>query len=82
MTQSNSGSSFPAWLAYLAGFITGLIGLSVEKDDQSVRFHCAQAIGFSIFLVVLSIVLAIVGMILGLIPLLGAILMGLINLIV
>lgn len=33
-----------AMLTYLAGWITGLIFLLTEKEDQNIRFHAAQSV--------------------------------------
>ncbi len=35
------------YLSYILGFVLGLIGLAVVKDDAKVRFHCAQAVVLS-----------------------------------
>jgi len=42
MTQTQSKT--PAWLAYLAAWITGLIFLAVEKNDQDMRWHAANSL--------------------------------------
>ncbi|MGI5878198.1 MAG: DUF4870 domain-containing protein [Christensenellales bacterium] len=42
MTQTQSKT--PAWLAYLGAWITGLIFLAVEKQDQELRWHAAQSL--------------------------------------
>ena len=51
-------------LCYLAGFITGIVFLMLEKDSKFVRFHAMQSIVASVGLIVASIVL-------GFIPILG-----------
>lgn len=43
-----------AWIAYLVGWITGLIFLLTEKNDPFVRFHAAQSICLSVIAMVLS----------------------------
>jgi uncharacterized membrane protein len=42
-------------LAYLGGFITGLILLAVEKESRFVRFHAMQSTSFFLAVLVLSI---------------------------
>ena len=34
----------PAWLTYLFGWITGLIFLGVEKEDENIRWHAANSV--------------------------------------
>ncbi|MFF2483564.1 DUF4870 domain-containing protein [Paenibacillus sp. NPDC058071] len=51
-------------LAYLGGFITGIIFLAIEKNSRFVKFHAMQSIVVSVILVVLNIIL-------GFIPLIG-----------
>src|SRR5947209_15772301 len=50
-----------AFLAYLLGWITGLIMLFVGKNDPDVKYHAAQSLVFFGGLQVLSIILSIVG---------------------
>lgn len=54
-------------LAYLVGWVSGLILYLVEKDHTEVRFHAAQSVLVSIAFIGLYIVLSIV----SLIPFLG-----------
>ena len=54
-----------AAIAYLAGFITGIVMLVVEKKSRFVRFHAMQSTVFFVAVLVASIVL-------NSIPLLGA----------
>jgi uncharacterized membrane protein len=49
-----------AFLAYLLGWITGLIMLFVGKNDPDVKYHAAQSLVFFGGLQVLSIILSIV----------------------
>jgi uncharacterized membrane protein len=58
-------------LSYLAGPITGILFLVLEKKDAFVRFHAAQCIGLTVAGVVLSIGLMILGAILSVVPILG-----------
>jgi uncharacterized membrane protein len=64
--KSSTGldANIAALLAYLVGFISGIIFLAIEKDSQFVRFHAMQSTIVSIGFFVLNIAL-------GFIPLLG-----------
>ena len=54
-----------AALSYLAGFVTGIVFLLVEKQDRFVRFHAMQSTVFFLAVLVASIML-------NSIPLVGA----------
>ncbi|MDQ2839556.1 MAG: hypothetical protein M3Y72_00635 [Acidobacteriota bacterium] len=56
-----------AALAYLAGFVTGIIFLVIDpyKNDRMVRFHAFQSIFFNIAWIGLWIAWTIVGFLLG-----------------
>lgn len=56
-------------LAYLLGWVSGLVLYLVEKEHREVRFHAAQSILVSVALIALYIPL----MILGFIPVIGLI---------
>jgi uncharacterized membrane protein len=43
-TSTKSEGNSKALLAYVFGWITGLIFLLIEKEDQFVRFHAAQSL--------------------------------------
>ena len=47
------------FLCYLFTWLTGIIFLLVEKDDEYVRFHARQAIAFGVALVFTGIVLSV-----------------------
>lgn len=47
------------YLAYLLQWIFGLIGLAVVKDDENVRFHCAQSFVFWVLVMIANIILSI-----------------------
>jgi uncharacterized membrane protein len=60
-TESSSTGLEPnlaAALAYLAGFITGIVLLVVEKKNQYVRFHAMQSTVLFIAVLVLSIAIS------------------------
>ena len=50
-----------AALTYLLGFVTGLIFLYLEpyNQDEFIRFHARQSIGFSLAWIAISIVFAV-----------------------
>jgi uncharacterized membrane protein len=62
-----TGAKLAAALAYLAGFVTGIIFLLIEplKADRLVRFHAFQSIFFNVAWIGFWIVWAIAGMILS-----------------
>ncbi len=51
-------------LCYLAGLVTGIVFLVLEKENRFVRFHAIQSI-------VVSIALMVVMIVLGFIPIVG-----------
>lgn len=59
--QTNVGSG----LAYLFGWITGLIFYLIEKEDREVRYHAAQSLIVSVALTAVFIVLSILGFLPG-----------------
>ncbi len=61
---ANSNNTIWIYLSYILGWLFGLIGLAVVKDDIEVRYHCAQALVF-------SVVAWLAVFIIGLIPILG-----------
>lgn len=46
-------------LAYLFGWVTGLIFILIEPNDSFVRFHAMQSIIFSVIICVFSIIFGI-----------------------
>lgn len=58
-------ANLAAALAYLAGFITGIVMLVIEKRSRFVRFHAMQSTVLFLGVLVISIVI-------NTIPLLGA----------
>ncbi len=57
-------------LCYLFTFITGVLFLLLEKDSEFVKFHAIQSILFAIAWFILSVIFSII-------PVVGAILNGL-----
>jgi len=72
MTNNTTGldKNIAAGLCYVFGWVTGLIFLLIEKEDQDVRFHAMQSIivfgGISLLHIIFSV--SLIG--LPLIPLL------------
>ncbi len=64
-TKSDQGN-LTAALTYLAGWITGLVFLLIEKEDDFVRFNAAQSLVLFGGLTLLSFV-PLIGQLLGLI---------------
>jgi uncharacterized membrane protein len=78
-------SNVAGLLAYVLGFITGIIFLVIEpyKNDKFVRFHAFQSIFFNVALVVFWIAYNILGSILGVVSLgFMVVVMGLIGLVI
>jgi uncharacterized membrane protein len=64
-TSTGFDANVAAALAYLVGFVTGIIFLLVEKDNKFVRFHAMQSTLVFAGIVAVDILLQIV-------PILGA----------
>ena len=78
-------SNVAGLLAYILGFITGIIFLVIEpyKNDKFVRFHAFQSIFFNVALIVFWIVYMIVTSVLSFVSLgLLAIVMGFVGLLI
>lgn len=58
-------------LSYLAGFVTGIIFLVIEKENKFVRFHAMQSTIASGALFVLQIVLGYIPFLVMLSPIVG-----------
>ncbi len=71
MSQSTTGlpENVANFVAYLLGWITGLVMLLVEKDDATVRYHAAQSVTVFGSLTILNILLPFL-------PALGPMIMG------
>lgn len=65
--RSSTGldANLAAALAYLAGFVTGIVMLIVEKESRFVRFHAMQSTVVFVAVLVISVVI-------NSIPILGA----------
>jgi uncharacterized membrane protein len=47
-------------IAYLAGWVSGLIFFLIEKDSRLVRFHAMQSILLNVLVIVVAVVVGIV----------------------
>lgn len=63
MSETSTGldENIAGALAYLLGFITGIILLLIEKDNEFIRFHAAQSIVVFVALFVVNIILSVIG---------------------
>src|ERR1043165_3349915 len=68
-TKSSTGldENLAALLAYIFGWISGLIFFLIEKDSRLVRFHAMQSILLSALVIVVMVVVGVVGSILAII---------------
>lgn len=80
-TSMNMDPNLAALLAYLFGFISGLVFYVAETKNKYVRFHALQSILLSVAVVVVQIGLGIVFAVLGALPGLGLAMMGLSSLV-
>ena len=62
-------------LAYVLGFVSGIIVLVLEKENKTVRFHALQSTIWFALIAVLFMVINVIGVI----PLLGGVLAGLLS---
>lgn len=69
-TSTGMQPNVAALLAYLVGFITGIIFYLIEKENKFVRFHAMQSIVTFGFLFVVGFVLAVSGIGIALLPVL------------
>ena len=72
-TSSGLEANLAALLAYVVGWVTGLVFVLIEKENKFVRFHAIQSIA-------LSVVFIAAGVVLGFIPGIGLMLVMLLNL--
>lgn len=56
-TSTGMQQNLAAMLSYLFGFITGIVFLVLEKENQFVRYHAFQSIFISVALTILNYVL-------------------------
>ena len=67
-TGSTTGldSNLAGGLTYLFGFVTGIVFLLIETEDEFVRWHAAQSIAVFGGLVALNVGLTVLGVVFGL----------------
>lgn len=58
-TSTGLDPNMAGLLAYLVGWVSGLILFLVEKEHQEVRFHAAQSLIVSVAIIALYIVLGV-----------------------
>ena len=68
-TSINVDPKLAALLSYVAGFVTGIVFLLIEKDNKYVRFHAMQSTILAGGLFVLQWVLAFIPFLVLLVPL-------------
>lgn len=56
---TNNNNTIWIYLAYLLEWVFALIGLAVVKDDDNVRFHCAQAFVYWAAIMIINLILSI-----------------------
>ena len=66
-----------AALSYLLTWVTGIIFLVVEKDDDYVRFHAKRSIAFGVAAVAVWIGLSIFFAVMAFLPIIGSFVVGL-----
>jgi uncharacterized membrane protein len=74
MTEKSStglDANVAAALSYLAGFVSGVLFLAIEKDSRFVKFHAMQSMLVSVAAIVVYIAYTIVFMILWRLPFIG-----------
>lgn len=80
MSKTSLGleSNISAFLCYVLGWISGLVIILIEKDDQFVRFHAMQSIitfgALTLLTIAFGSVFFIFGFLIGLINLIGIVL--------
>src|SRR6185295_308909 len=71
-TSSGLDANLAALLAYVVGWVTGLVFVLIEKENKFVRFHAIQSIA-------LSVVFIVAGIVLGFLPGIGTALVLVLN---
>jgi len=59
-TSSGLEQNIAGLLCYLFWFITGIIFLVIEKENQFVRFHAMQSIFLGVAIIIVSFILTII----------------------
>jgi uncharacterized membrane protein len=73
--RTNAGTGFEAnvagTLSYVLGALTGILFLVIDGQRPFVRFHAAQAIVFTVAMVVMWILVGVLSMLLAVVPIIG-----------
>jgi uncharacterized membrane protein len=80
ITSTGIEPTVAAALSYILGLITGIVFLVLEKDNRYVRFHAAQSIVASLFVIIASIGVSMVSRGIAYIPAIGWAVVLLLNL--
>lgn len=72
-TAKGGDSNLMGAIAYLCGWLTGVIMYLVKKDDKFVKFHAIQSILLSVVVMVVFVGLMVVTLILGFIPVINVV---------
>jgi uncharacterized membrane protein len=80
ITSTGIEPTVAAALSYILGLITGIVFLVLEKDNRYVRFHAAQSIVVSLFVIITSIGVSMVSRGIAYIPAIGWAVVLLLNL--
>jgi len=69
VAKSSTGldENIAALLAYIAGWVSGLVFFLIEKDSKLVRFHAVQSLILSVCAIVVGIVLWVVWIVLAIV---------------
>ncbi len=71
ITSTEVDPKVAAALSYILGIVTGMIFLVLEKQNRFVRFHAAQSIVVSLFLVIVAVGVSMIGKLLAFLPVVG-----------
>lgn len=79
---SGMAPNVAAALSYVLGWITGLIFVLIEKENQFVRFHAFQSILYSVVWIVIAIAWSIVSSIVGLVSVVLGVIIGVLGIVI
>jgi uncharacterized membrane protein len=80
VTSTGIEPTVAAALSYILGLITGIVFLVLERDNRYVRFHAAQSVVVSVFVIIASIGVSMVSRGIAYIPAIGWAVVLLLNL--
>jgi uncharacterized membrane protein len=79
-TQTGLDENVAGALAYVLGFVTGIVFLVLESDNRFVRFHAAQSIVISVIAIGINVALGVLATILSFVPRIGFVFGGILGL--